>query len=119
MVKQIYKQKEIDKLMEDGFSGMVSLPPDGIEEWIKNGNFAHIKKELQQYQDVHFACLKNKKGCTYLFFFKSGDQHYKFAKLMEKLIEGEKIRLANIKSIEATHSSGCLPAGEVSCCPLF
>lgn len=40
----------------------LSFSNKNIQKWAKEGKFAHLKKELQIYQNVEFGCLKEEAG---------------------------------------------------------
>ncbi len=54
----IYISKYIDHNGRDKLYFSLSLENRKIQEWTEKGKFAHLKKELQIYQNLEFGCLK-------------------------------------------------------------
>lgn len=96
-----------------------------INQWIEDGTFAFIKKELQQYHNLKFGCLKDKTGCQYFFITENNDATLtRLAQFFDKLLDGEKVPLYKL-STEQKPLQWEIPRymqpnrGTYNACPLF
>lgn len=101
----------------------LSLSNKKIQEWIENGKFAHIKKELQIYQNLEFGCMKEEDRCHYIFFAENVSSYWRIINLLDNLISNLKIPLIKCQTYRKypkyTNDSGSPISGQYNVCPLF
>jgi hypothetical protein len=99
---------------------MLNIPHEHIQSWIDDGQFAFIKKELTQYYNLKFGCLKNETSCQYLFVV-NPDAIIRLRNFFDSLIVEERqpiYKLSSSKRINNFHRSVPL-TGSYNACPLF
>ena len=126
MVKQIYDQETYDRIERERADRAyyIILPNENIKRWIDDGLFAHLKKELQAYHDLYFACQKQEdnRGCVYSFFFGNVMARNRFESMVDELFLDKKVRLVNCKPSEISDDKDDLYISSgitMSACPLF
>lgn len=103
----------------------LNLSTSTINQWIEDGIFAFIKKELQQYHNLKFGCLKHETGCQYFFIIENNNVALmRLGQFFDKLISGNKIPLYKLstKQIPLQHEIPrweILNRGTYNACPLF
>lgn len=96
-----------------------------INQWIEDGTFAFIKKELQQYHNLKFGCLKHDEGCQYFFITENNNVALtRLAQFFDKLMGGKKVPLYKLsteqKSLRYESPRWIIPnCGTYNACPLF
>ena len=118
-----YISKYIDHSGSDKLCFCLSLENRKIQEWIENRKFAHLKKELQIYQNLEFGCLKEENACHYIFFAENTDSYWRIMNLIDSLIKNFKIPLIkcptyNKNSLRDNNNSRPID-GQYNNCPLF
>ncbi len=116
-----YISKYLDHNGSDKLCFSLSLENKKIQEWTEKGKFAHLKKEIQIYQNLEFGCLKEENACHYIFFAENTDSYWRILNLMNSLIKGFKVSLTECP----TYDEHSLPdndspiGGQYNNCQLF
>lgn len=101
----------------------LSLSNKNIQKWTKEGKFAHLKKEIQIYQNVEFGCLKEDDRCHYIFFVESLNSHIRICNLIDNLISNLKTSLIKCSPYKRypkyPDKSNSPIGGQYNDCPLF
>lgn len=118
-----YISKYLDHNGRDKLCFSLSLENKKIQEWIENRKFAHLKKELQIYQNLEFGCLKEECGCHYIFFAENENSRWRIMNLIDSLIKNFKVPLIkcptyNKHSLRDNNNSRPID-GQYNNCPLF
>lgn len=129
MVKRLYEnqmKEYIEKYINQGNHSKLwislNLGEGRIRQWINEGKFAHLKKELQIYQNLEFGCLKDNESCHYIFFIKNKKAYWRINSLLNCLMSGFKVPLIKCSTIEhqSEWNNNTIPiSGQYNVCPLF
>ena len=87
----------------------IRLKHNTIQLWKENGNFKHLKKQLQIYENIDFFCIKNEKHCDYVFFLPNEDSGWRIANLIAKLFVGIKIPITKCPTHATDYLHEMLP----------
>ncbi len=132
MIEVIRSEEEILRLIEiceNDEEGKIlscarlTLSPEFVQDWIQEGNFKHLKNEVNIYNNIKFGCLKNKYNCQY-YFFGSREACYRILNLMAELTENRHTYLKDCQpnnKWKKNKYTGAYVAtgGEFNACPLF
>lgn len=118
MVKQVENnklEKEYGTTM--GRIMQLRLTHTEVEEWKQNGNFKHLKKELENIPNIEFSCSKTQTHCIYTFKTHSSELTSRLSSLIKEMLDNKKVRLMKAKREKKYgHYSW---RGEKSTCPLW
>ena len=116
-----YVSKYLDHNGRDKLCFSLSLENKKIQEWIENRKFAHLKKELQIYQNLEFGCLKEENACHYIFFAENTDSYWRILNLIYSLIKGFKVSLIECPTYDkhSLQDNDSPIGGQYNNCPLF
>ncbi len=100
----------------------VSLSPDEIEDWKKNGKFKHLKRELENIPNIKFACTQEDDGlCWYTFFTHSKELSNRIVNLCNELkYSNSHKKYIHITEVDNKNGSCCgRVTGSERSCSLF
>lgn len=132
MIEQITDKEQLEQLIyecgktskrDKGFWVYARLTPEIIRQWRQQGNFRHIRNQLQNVNGIKFSCTQLEGGtCEYIFIVPTTRLKNRLYHMLNAMwLSHKKTALVNCKPVQEEENYYQIHEvhGEVKACSLF